>query len=83
MLRSPVASLSLMARTGIEPVRTIQSYRRLITRWAWGVCLPHLHRSQHDRVVGQSQIKGASKLPRYPHGQRIAVESNQRDSGSP
>jgi hypothetical protein len=65
-LRSPVASLKLMARPGIEPGRTIQSYRRLTTRRAWGVRLPQLHRTQHDRVAGQSPLGMSLQAPPRP-----------------
>ena len=60
---------------------TIQSYRRLILRQRVRMTSPLRHLPMSERAAVRSQIRRASKLPRYPHGHVMETLSVDASAG--
>ena len=57
--------------------RVIRPYRRSITRQRWRIPSPLRHHPMPKRAAVRSQIRRASKLPRYPHGHVMETMSSR------
>ncbi len=77
LLRPLLDTPSLGSGQVLNLPRTIQSYRRLIPRQRRRMTSPLQHLPMSEQPAVPSQIKGASKLPRYPHGHVMETTSSR------
>ena len=77
LLRPLLDTPSLGADQVLNLPSTIQSYRRLIPRQRRRMTSPLQHLPMSEQPAVRSQIKEASKLPRYPHGHVMETTSSR------